>query len=206
MVVTLLYPVYTVAASSPVSARETVLALSEVNLQKMPRVENSSLVAAAERREANRIAVPYHFAHPFEVDLDIRNSRTWEALPDGSSLWRLRVASTSAGHINLGFSQFQLPRGAELWIYNAGGGHVRGPFSNDNRSNGKLSIGWEGGGTPETRLRDWLDPLESGATSLQGLNQLSKNQQDIATINKFGLAAMVILLAFVSVSYFRLRI
>ncbi len=28
---------------------------------------------------------------------------------------------------------------------------------------GKLSIGWEGGGTPATRLRDWLDPLNTGA-------------------------------------------
>jgi hypothetical protein len=71
---------------------------------------------------------------------------------------------------------------------------------------GKLSIGWEGGGTPESRLRDWLDPLDSGATSLQGLNQLSNKQEDIPTINKFGLAAMVILLAIISVFYFRLRI
>jgi len=464
MVLTLLHPVYATAASSPVSASETVLALSKVNVHQMPRIENSSLVAEAERREASRIGVPYHFAHPFDVDLDINETGTWEILADGSTLWRLRVVSTSAKHINLGFSQFELPKGAELWIYNAGGDHVGGPYTNDNRSKkgtlftpvipgddivievhvpkgaqgslavkvgfvnhgfrsitkpfqgacnndvicpegdpwgdqissvarfsiggstlctgqlinntsldrtpyflsadhcgvttgnahsvvvywnyespvcgdlsggsldqnqsgatfiashfssdtnlivldqeplpeygvdyggwnvsdnipqssvsihhpgggekaisfdedpltdadigyggnthwevgnwedgtteggssgsclwdtsdglcvgvltggfascsvissdfyGKLSIGWEGGGTPESRLRDWLDPLDSGATSLQGLNQLSNKQEDIPTINKFGLAAMVILLAIISVFYFRLRI
>ena len=30
---------------------------------------------------------------------------------------------------------------------------------------------WEGGGTPETRLKDWLDPNGTGAVSLMGMHQ-----------------------------------
>ncbi len=33
---------------------------------------------------------------------------------------------------------------------------------------GKFSLSWTGGGTPAARLRDWLDPYSSGATTLDG--------------------------------------
>jgi PKD repeat protein len=34
---------------------------------------------------------------------------------------------------------------------------------------GRLDTAWQGGGTSETRLRDWLDPTSSGATQLDGV-------------------------------------
>ena len=33
---------------------------------------------------------------------------------------------------------------------------------------GMISLSWEGGGTPETRLKDWLDPLNLGIPNLDG--------------------------------------
>ena len=33
---------------------------------------------------------------------------------------------------------------------------------------GRLHLSWEGGGTPATRLRDWLDPDDTGAVTLGG--------------------------------------
>jgi len=33
---------------------------------------------------------------------------------------------------------------------------------------GMMKMSWEGGGTPETRLKDWLDPDQTGATTLDG--------------------------------------
>ncbi len=33
---------------------------------------------------------------------------------------------------------------------------------------GRLFVSWNGGGTPATRLRDWLDPLNTGAATLDG--------------------------------------
>ena len=35
---------------------------------------------------------------------------------------------------------------------------------------GRIFTSWEGGGTPGTRLRDWLDPTNSGVLSLDGRN------------------------------------
>lgn len=34
---------------------------------------------------------------------------------------------------------------------------------------GRLSLSWEGGGTPETRLKDWLDPAATGQMTLDGM-------------------------------------
>lgn len=36
---------------------------------------------------------------------------------------------------------------------------------------GRLSVSWAGGGTNDTRLSDWLDPLSTGATAMDGINQ-----------------------------------
>jgi len=36
---------------------------------------------------------------------------------------------------------------------------------------GRISVSWEGGDTPETRLRDWLDPLGTAPLEIMGVNQ-----------------------------------
>ena len=33
---------------------------------------------------------------------------------------------------------------------------------------GRLNVAWEGGGTAATRVKDWLDPASTGATTLDG--------------------------------------
>lgn len=34
---------------------------------------------------------------------------------------------------------------------------------------GQLAVAWEGEGTPATRMKDWLDPLNTGATAIDGI-------------------------------------
>lgn len=41
---------------------------------------------------------------------------------------------------------------------------------------GRLSVSWEGGGTPDTRLRDWLDPVQSGVNELDSLAAVTSFQ------------------------------
>jgi lysyl endopeptidase len=51
-------------------------------------------------------------------------------------------------------------------------GHLHGGRSacgeNSTGFFGRLTIAWEGGGTPETRLKDWLDPLNTQTMTLDG--------------------------------------
>ena len=43
---------------------------------------------------------------------------------------------------------------------------------------GRLSMSWEGGGTPDTRLRDWLDPIQSGVSVLDSLAGITSFQSN----------------------------
>ncbi|MBW2715147.1 MAG: hypothetical protein JRD03_03680 [Deltaproteobacteria bacterium] len=60
--------------------------------------------------------VPVRVAYAVPLDLGIDNAGTWETLPDGGSLWRLRVSSPGAVFMSFKFSDFELPEGAELYF------------------------------------------------------------------------------------------
>ncbi len=44
---------------------------------------------------------------------------------------------------------------------------------------GRLAKSWEGGGTPDTRLKDWLDPLNEDATQIEGFDPTSISGQTV---------------------------
>ncbi len=45
---------------------------------------------------------------------------------------------------------------------------------------GRLSVSWEGSGTAETRLKDWLDPLDLGSMTLDGLDGGQSNGASVS--------------------------
>ena len=49
---------------------------------------------------------------------------------------------------------------------------------------GKLSRSWEGGGSPETRLRDWLDPNNTGDTIIGGIELNSSGSAFISFVGR----------------------
>lgn len=61
----------------------------------------------------------------------------WRTLPDGRAFWRLEIASANAVSLDVGFSKFFLPQGAELYFASADGKVVRGPYTDaDNTRSG----------------------------------------------------------------------
>lgn len=52
---------------------------------------------------------------------------------DGTRVWRMAVSSPNATFLNLHFSTFELPEGAELYFYNEPGTFVLGSFNASNR-------------------------------------------------------------------------
>lgn len=60
---------------------------------------------------------------------------TWEEIELGLYLWRLRVTSPGALWLSFGFTQYQLPADATLFIYSPDGEWVAGPYSSNNNSN-----------------------------------------------------------------------
>lgn len=50
---------------------------------------------------------------------------------------------------------------------------------------GWFAVSWEGGGTPDTRLRDWLDPENTGKITLDGRTQNACNFRLLADTEEF---------------------
>jgi len=96
----------------------------------MPQIDIGRLLAEDEVDEAN--GIPYRFGSATNVKYDLYNSGDWTELPDGAGLWRLRIVSNGAYSINLLYSQFHLPKGAKLFIYNENQDMVIGAFTNQN--------------------------------------------------------------------------
>jgi lysyl endopeptidase len=72
------------------------------------------------------------FGYAMQVDFSINNSGVTDVLPNGDKIWRLAIKSAGANTINLIFSKYYVPLGAQLFIYSADKRHIIGAFTEDN--------------------------------------------------------------------------
>lgn len=122
---------------TPSAEAQGVLPLSQVDVAAMPPLDNAALLAAEVQRAGPGVAP--HFAQPIPVSLTPDARGTWETLPDGRLLWRLRVQSPGAVSLNLGFTTYLMPPGGRLLLYSPDQAVVRGPFTAaDNEAHGQL--------------------------------------------------------------------
>ncbi|MEO6193183.1 MAG: trypsin-like peptidase domain-containing protein [Thermoanaerobaculia bacterium] len=99
------------------------------------------LAAIAAEDEANdRQGLPPRYAIPEAVSITPATRGTWESLPDGGMLWRLRIVGREGTtSLNLGFSRFQMPSHGRLLLYSTDGKKTLRPFTaDDNEAHGQL--------------------------------------------------------------------
>ena len=98
------------------------------------------LAIGTEDEARDRLGLPPRFAIPEQVAITPATGGSWERLPNGQMLWRLRVigrAGTTS--LNLGFGRFKLPPNARLLLYSSDGQYRLGPFTAaHNESHGEL--------------------------------------------------------------------
>lgn len=115
-------------AVGPVEKVETIIA---------PPVDVAALRADDVVREALGEAPRY--ADTWEVSISPSTHGTWEALDAKTWLWRLRIVSTGALSLNLGFTRYHLPHNAKLWVYATDLTDAVGPYTaRDNAAHGQL--------------------------------------------------------------------
>jgi lysyl endopeptidase len=108
--------------------------LDQVERKVLPAIDTERLLAEDRTRGKNpENPGPARFAVSADVAFNLTNSGTWQDVPDGR-LWRLRIQSPGAKSLNLGFTRFDLPEGAKLWVYDPDRSHVEGPYTARNRS------------------------------------------------------------------------
>ena len=83
---------------------------------------------------------PYRYAELEDVDLDIKKSGLQTLLPDGSKLWRFRINSPLGKSLQVIFSKYLVPEGAELYLYNDDYSTVRGAYTEMNITENLLFV------------------------------------------------------------------
>lgn len=108
-----------------------------INSLDLPKVNNDSLQKVNSNDYTNEKVLT--FAHNFEVDIDITKYGTIDSLNDGI-LTRYVVISEGAVSLNFGFSSYNLPKGAQLFLYDPSRKNMIGGFTHkNNKSNGELA-------------------------------------------------------------------
>lgn len=88
--------------------------------------------------EYSSLRISNRFAYKFLTDFTPANSGEQYTLPDGTRVWRLGICSEGAFSINLLFTTFELPEGAQLFIYNPKQTQVLGAFTHLNNSENNI--------------------------------------------------------------------
>ncbi len=101
--------------------------LSEVPQHVMPLLDNEQLLATELDRRGPGIAPK--FAQHLEVNINPDSHGLWEIANNGNAIWRLRIYSQGAKSLNLGFSNYDMPRGGSLILYQPKRSEVLGPFT-----------------------------------------------------------------------------
>ena len=84
------------------------------------------MIASEDRQNAeSQFPAPERMGVSVPVNLDMTNSGTWESLPDGSRMWRLKIIVKDALALGVYYDHFSLPEGGSLFLYNK----AQGPSS-----------------------------------------------------------------------------
>ncbi len=105
----------------------------------LPAFNSEDLKNAKIEDNADSRLKPFRFAYPFEVNFTTHNSGEWFTAENGIAVWRLKIVSNGAKSLNLIFSDFSIPAGARLFIFNDN--RIQGAFTNfNNKKSGKFAV------------------------------------------------------------------
>ena len=89
----------------------------KVEAYKMPAVDLAKLQAEDAVNDKNKTK-PWRYGFEFLVDHNLKNSGSWTTLANGDRVWRIRYYSEGAQTMNFLFSDFYMPKGAKVYLYN----------------------------------------------------------------------------------------
>lgn len=112
--------------------------LASLAREVAPPADIEAILAAEKAAGGDAKGVAQQFAAAEPLALDFAEAATWNRLPDGGRIGRLRLASPGALSLNLTFGRFELQGEAAMWIYSLDGAQVQGPFRAGDAKAGKL--------------------------------------------------------------------
>jgi hypothetical protein len=94
----------------------------------LPTIDVPALMDEDAARAAQGIKGPFRFGFTHATGYTLDNSGSWWTMPNGDRVWRLKLHCPDALGINLQFSNYVVPDGARMFLYNEAG-EVRGGYT-----------------------------------------------------------------------------
>jgi hypothetical protein len=63
-------------------------------------------------------SIPWRFGYDHHVNFGLENSGSWTSLANGDRIWRVNIISPEALSLNLIFSEYYIPVGGKVYVYN----------------------------------------------------------------------------------------
>ena len=89
----------------------------KVQAHKMPQFDLAKLQAEDAIYDKDKTK-PWRYGYEFLVDHNLQNSGNWTTLSNGDRIWRIRYSSEGAQTMNFLFSDFFMPKGGKVYLYN----------------------------------------------------------------------------------------
>lgn len=118
------------------------------------------------------------------VDINIENSGSWQIVK-GGMLWQLKIIAKRAKALSIYYNEFELPKGAKLFLYNSKKTTVIGSFTNKNNADGGFfaTTFTEG----ESVILEYFVPTKAKTKGKISINEVNYAYQNIQfTANKSG--------------------
>lgn len=139
-----------------------------VNAYRMPAFDLAKLKAEDAINDKDKTK-PWRYGFEFLVDHNLQNSGNWTTLANGDRVWRIRYYSEGAQTLNFLFSDFYMPKGAKVYLYNNDRTDLLGAYD-EQQNNEKRELGtWLVAGSDI-----WIEYYEPAAVAGQGKLEVFK--------------------------------
>ncbi len=113
----------------------TKLLTDTVHVIQMPKINTDSII----QNDTTNTSL-FRFGYAIDVDFGMDNSGTWDTLPNGDKIWRLKISSDEAYSINLIYDDFWMPEDAQFFVYSEDKNMILGAFTSlNNKIHNKFS-------------------------------------------------------------------
>lgn len=121
----------------PFFLQNSLFRSSQESIFEMPTF-NLDSVLQEDRLDKGNGQRSYRFAHKFFTKIEKRKDAALTVFPDGTKVWQINIRSKGAYSINILLTDFELPPGGKLFVYNEDHSHVIGSFDYRNNSPGRI--------------------------------------------------------------------
>ena len=158
----------------------------KVSLQNIPEKTmsgfNQSIVDSEDITNDALKDRPWRFGYKYDVNYNLKNSGSWKVLPNGDKIWQLAIECQGALSVNLLFQNFQLPKGAYLYLYDIDQTNRVGAYTSiNNRVDGELGSELVHG---EKIIVEYVEPADVKESGRFTISNVIHGYRTLAPIEK----------------------